>query len=501
VRDERLLAAARERRIALDRGERLGAPSGDHRTRGAGLREPTLRHQVRRAEEEHAARRRAVAPRASGLLVVGLDAARSLEVGDQADVGQVDPHPEGVGRDQHARAPGLERELCALACERGAAGVIVARADPGRTQLAGDALGDLARAAVDDRPSPTRWSSLAFGSLRETCRASLSQPRRFELRHERGEAQLVRAQRAHREREVRAVEARAHDLGAREAEAALDLGQHDRGGRRGERDHRRARELAQLGELHVLGPEVVAPLRHAVRLVDRVERDARALEHAPEARQRRALRRDVEELELAAQEARDRVALRRGVLLAVQRRDARTARRERAHLIAHQRDQRRDDDRRALTAPARHERGHLITQRLARARRLEHHHVAPRERGVHRLRLPRAKLLVAEDGLENLARGVPRRRVEHTQEVSRPRRANHLASSMRSSGQANQTDQGERQRILLGSRRSGGTQDPVQEPCPRYRAASGRRFRPISRTRASAAAGSERNRFRSSIAR
>jgi hypothetical protein len=156
-----------------------------------------------------------------------------------------------------------------------------------------------------------------------------------------------------REREVRAVEPRAHDHRRLQPEPALDLREHRRGGGGSERDHRRDRERAQLGEPHVLGPEVVAPLRHAVRLVDREQRDRRAREHAPEAVQRRALGRDVEELELAAQEARDRLALRGGVLLAVQRRDARAARRERADLVAHQRDQRRDDDRRALPSPAR----------------------------------------------------------------------------------------------------------------------------------------------------
>ena len=70
---------------------------------------------------------------------------------DQPDVGQVDPHPERVGGDEHARAAGLERMLRALARERGAAGVVVARGDPRRAQIRRDALGDLARAAVDDR--------------------------------------------------------------------------------------------------------------------------------------------------------------------------------------------------------------------------------------------------------------------------------------------------------------------------------------------------------------
>ena len=55
-----------------------------------------------------------------------------------------------------------------------------------------------------------------------------------------------------------------------------------RGG--GERDARHAGEaLVQHRELQVLGPEIVAPLRHAVRLVDREQCDLAALQQVEEA--------------------------------------------------------------------------------------------------------------------------------------------------------------------------------------------------------------------------
>ena len=59
-------------------------------------------------------------------------------------------------------------------------------------------------------------------------------------------------------------------------------------------------------ELQVLGPEVVAPLRHAVRLVDREQRDARGVaelvEQAEERLGEQPLGRDVEQVELARAE-------------------------------------------------------------------------------------------------------------------------------------------------------------------------------------------------------
>jgi len=73
--------------------------------------------------------------------------------------------------------------------------------------------------------------------------------------------------------DVRPVEA-GHELArARQPQALHDFLARDAVGRRGERDARHAgKALMQLRQLHVLRAEVVAPLRHAVRLVDGEQR-------------------------------------------------------------------------------------------------------------------------------------------------------------------------------------------------------------------------------------
>jgi hypothetical protein len=72
------------------------------------------------------------------------------------------------------------------------------------------------------------------------------------------------------------------------------------------------------------------------------------------------------------------------------------------HLVLHERDKRRDDDRQA----ALHECGHLEAERLARAGRHDRQHVAAREQRVDHGQLARAEVVVAEDVLEDLALAV-----------------------------------------------------------------------------------------------
>ena len=63
------------------------------------LDEHFLEEAVARRVEQHALRRLAVATGAAGLLVVGFERPRQVEVDDRADVGLVDAHAEGVGGD------------------------------------------------------------------------------------------------------------------------------------------------------------------------------------------------------------------------------------------------------------------------------------------------------------------------------------------------------------------------------------------------------------------
>ncbi len=200
--------------------------------------------------------------------------------------------------------------------------------------------------------------------------------------------------------DVRAVEAGHEQLGAAEVEPRRDLAPGRLGGGRGERDARHGGPaLVQHRQPQVVGPEVVAPLRHAVRLVDREQRDRAAIEEVERARCTEPLRREVQQVELAGEvRLLDRSPL-VGVLGRVQERGAHADHTERIHLVLHQGDERRDDHAGALAD----ERGHLVAQRLAAAGRHEHDRVATVDDVIDDL-----PLLTAE-------RRVPERALEHAQ--------------------------------------------------------------------------------------
>ena len=164
---------------------------------------------------------------------------------------------------------------------------------------------------------------------------------------------------------------------------------HLRRRRRGGGDDRlRPQPARGVGEAEVVGAEVVPPLGDAVRLVDDEQADVRPPQALEEPGRGEALRRDVEQPHVARHRLLDRAAVGRGVALRVDERDA--ARRhalERLDLVLHQRHQRRDHERQV--GP--HQRRQLVAERLARARRHHHEHVAVRERGADRLRLAAAE--------------------------------------------------------------------------------------------------------------
>ena len=153
MRTEPTLATVNAGCVPLHRGQRQFVAAIDRGTRRSARVESTLGGEVARAEEQHAARWFAVTPCAAGLLIVGLDASRRLEVHDEADVGQVDPHAERVGRNQNACAPRFEGPLRALTREFGAPRVIVARRDSRTPEGLRDRLRGLAGAAVDETTS------------------------------------------------------------------------------------------------------------------------------------------------------------------------------------------------------------------------------------------------------------------------------------------------------------------------------------------------------------
>ena len=115
---------------------------------------------------------------------------------------------------------------------------------------------------------------------------------------------------ARAQREVRAREAAEHlrRVGA-EAEADQDLVADDRGGGRGAgEDARRAQLGEERADLQVVGPEVVAPLADAVRLVHGHERRRELRDERAEAGIGEPLGRDVGQLEGAGAQPREPLA-------------------------------------------------------------------------------------------------------------------------------------------------------------------------------------------------
>ena len=109
-----------------------------------------LLHDVLQAIGHPCVGRLAVAAGAAGLLVVGLDALRQVEVGDEAHVRLVDAHAEGDRRDDDDAVLVDEAVLVARARRGVQAGMIGERRDAGLDER-GDGVLDLgAREAVDD---------------------------------------------------------------------------------------------------------------------------------------------------------------------------------------------------------------------------------------------------------------------------------------------------------------------------------------------------------------
>ncbi len=265
-----------------------------------------------------------------------------------AHVGLVDAHAEGDRGDDHLDALHQEVVLI-LGARRGIhARMIGARTNPVGGEQLGELLDLLAAQAVDD-------AALALVLLDEADDVAVDVVLGPDL--------VV---------EVRAVERRLEDRGVAHAEVLLDVELHFGRGRGRERDQRRRADLVDdRTDAAVLGAEVVAPFRDAVRLVDGIERDLDLAQEGDVVLFGERLRSEVEQLGLAVEHV--LTDLLHGGL--VERRveevgDARLLG-EGAHgvdLILHQGDQGRNDDGHAL-----HEqRRQLVAQRFAAARRHQH---------------------------------------------------------------------------------------------------------------------------------
>ena len=292
---------------------------------------------------------------------------------DRSHIGLVDAHAER--RRGHDHAVGRFHEACLtrIALAGGQARVV----GLGRDAALGEALRHLlaARAGARvDHGGPSAW--IAEAALDKRPASS-----------------LVRCEHDI-EGEVGSVEAGAHTLGVAQRQRASDVIGDLRRRRRGQR-HRRARTdlVPRRSKPQVVGAKVVPPLRQAVRLIDGEERDIAPLDQLAEARVGKPLGCDQQE---PARAIGDRVERRAHVLAPEARVEHAsllvTAPRERVVLVAHEGDQRRDDERQ----PVHQQAGQLVAERLPLPRRHHDERVAPLHRGLDRLTLAGAEHLEAE---------------------------------------------------------------------------------------------------------
>ena len=287
------------------RGSEQGPRDGLERGllhRGA-LDEEDVQALVAGRGEEQAAGGTPVAAGATGLLVVGLDRPGHGLVADRAHVGLVDAHAERVGGHDDPRVARHEAALRLGPRVARHAGVVGQHLDAERVAEAPrQPVALRARARVDDRGQ---------------------RPRLGEHRRDAAVRRLLRRTRDHREGEVRAVEARRHVDGIAQPEAGDDVRRHlwRRGGRGGD-DGLGAEPARGVRQAEVVRPEVVPPLRDAVRLVHHEEADARVADALEEAGRGEPLGRDVEDPGVPRHGPLDRRAVGRRVLLRVDERDA-----------------------------------------------------------------------------------------------------------------------------------------------------------------------------------
>jgi len=129
--------------------------------------------------------------------------------------------------------------------------------------------------------------------------------------------------------------------------------------------------LMQDRQLTVFRTKIMAPLRHAVRLVDCEQRDFSTFQQAQEAPCQQPFRRDVEQIQFARQQLPLDLALILGAQAGIEVGGGDASLAQCVDLILHQRDQRRHHDAGTLSL----QRGDLIAQRLAAAGRHQHQRI------------------------------------------------------------------------------------------------------------------------------
>ena len=297
---------------------------------------------------------------------------------DEAHIRLVDPHAERDGRHHDGGRLPQKPPLPLRAQPLLQAGVVGGGVDPLLRQPGGGLIGPPAGAHVDDAGLarvlvPDEGQQLAFAVG-------------FQL---------------HPVADVRPVEAR-HEVGGvgqlelgEDVPARLCVG----GGR--QRDPRDPGEPPRhLCDLEVLRPEVVAPLRYAVRLVDREQGDRDFLKQPLKSIRQQPLGRDVQQVRGAGQQPRFNAPGVGGGKAGVQIVGAQPVLLQSEDLVLHEGDQRRDHD---ADAGAQ-DRGDLIADGLAASGRHQHERVLPAHHPFDDVQLMGAERPVAVESAQDVVR-------------------------------------------------------------------------------------------------
>ncbi|MNQ74351.1 hypothetical protein D3C85_891060 [compost metagenome] len=200
----------------------------------------------------------------------------------------------------------------------------------------------------------------------------------------------------------------------------LLTGAHVRRGGQGDARHT-GKKLGQLAQLQVFRAEVMAPLRHAMRLVDGEQGDLQALQKGQHARLHQAFRGQVEHLYLAAVDPLGDLALLLGIQGGVQRHRRHPQFVEGGDLVVHQGDQGRHHHRQTLAQQGRH----LKAQRLAAAGRHQHQGVAAARHALDDRALAATEAVITENVFEDA-----QCLVEHERSPKRAAHYTHLLAGL-----------------------------------------------------------------------
>ena len=309
----------------------------------------------------------AVAAGATGFLVIAFDVFGHVEVADKAHIGFVDAHAKGNGGHHDDAFFAQKTVLVTLAGLGRQAGMVGQGIEAMRGQLRGHVFNLAARLAVH-HARVVQPFTVDLGAVLLPNKADELLDAVFFF--DDGVADVGAVEAADEEARVLQLQL-GHDVVAGDGVG---------GGREGDAGHI-VKTLVQHSQAQVVGPKVVPPLADAVGFVNGKEAERGALvqgvQQAHEARGGESLGRHIEQRELAAQ----------GLLLdlgGLLRREAgvevgcgHTGLAQRAHLVVHEGDKRRDHNGHAQALAVTHDGGHLVAQRFAAARGHEHQRTLP----------------------------------------------------------------------------------------------------------------------------